>query len=207
MKTFKELLEEKVISENMEEIQEMAYTDVQIAFDNAKRIMEMMDEGIEPESWNYSKITMAADYLTSVYTAMRAKKSEMPDMPEMDYFSMYGEEVDLDESPLLGPKGGIHRAASANQSDKEYLHQRSFKNKWKSQNPGKKWPGYEKAGYKHPSYKTEETDLDESDTHKTKDGRTAKKGIWYNINKRREKGLPRKKPGDKGYPETLDIKK
>ena len=80
MKTFKELMEEKVITENLDEIQKMAYTDVQIACDNAKRIMEMMDEGIEPESWNYSKITMAADYLTSVYTAMRAKKSEMPDI-------------------------------------------------------------------------------------------------------------------------------
>jgi hypothetical protein len=141
MKTFKELLEEKVISENMEEIQEMAYTDVQIAFDNAKRIMEMMDEGIEPESWNYSKITMAADYLTSVYTAMRAKKSEMPDMPEepeMNYFSMYGEEAEQD---------------------------------------------------------------------KNSSSIVENKGLWYNIRKRREKGLPRKKPGDKGYPETLDIKK
>jgi hypothetical protein len=31
------------------------------------------------------------------------------------------------------------------------------------------------------------------------------KGLWYNINKRREKGLPKKKPGQKGYPKTLDI--
>jgi hypothetical protein len=92
MKTFKELMEEKAITENLDEIQEMAYTDVQIAYDNAKRIMEMMDEGIEPESWNYSKITMAADYLTSVYTAMRAKKSEMPD------FGSYYEETDLTEA-------------------------------------------------------------------------------------------------------------
>jgi hypothetical protein len=30
-------------------------------------------------------------------------------------------------------------------------------------------------------------------------------GLWANIHKRREKGLPRKKPGQKGYPETLDI--
>jgi hypothetical protein len=27
-----------------------------------------------------------------------------------------------------------------------------------------------------------------------------KKGLYYNINKRREKGLPPKKPGQKGYP-------
>jgi hypothetical protein len=30
-------------------------------------------------------------------------------------------------------------------------------------------------------------------------------GLWDNIRKRREKGLPRLKPGDKNYPETLDI--
>ena len=32
-----------------------------------------------------------------------------------------------------------------------------------------------------------------------------KKGLWSNIRARREKGLPRKKPGQKGYPKTLDI--
>ena len=31
------------------------------------------------------------------------------------------------------------------------------------------------------------------------------KGLWHNIRKRREKGLPRLKPGDKNYPKTLDI--
>jgi hypothetical protein len=30
-------------------------------------------------------------------------------------------------------------------------------------------------------------------------------GLWANIHNRRKKGLPRKKPGQKGYPETLDI--
>jgi hypothetical protein len=31
-------------------------------------------------------------------------------------------------------------------------------------------------------------------------------GLWDRIHARREKGLPRKKPGEKGYPKTLDIK-
>lgn len=88
-------MEDKAITENLDEIQEMAYTDVQIACDNAKRIMEMMDEGVEPESWNYSKITMAADYLTSVYTAMRAKGSET-----QSYDSYY------EEASLTEVKGG-----------------------------------------------------------------------------------------------------
>ena len=135
-------MEEKVVTENLDEIKEMAYTEVQIACDNAKRIMEMMDEGIEPESWNYSKITQAADYLTSVYTAMRAKKSEMPDI------GSYYEGAELEEKSLLGPKDPLHKDASMNQSDKEYISQLHFKNQWKKENPGKKWPGYRKAGFK-----------------------------------------------------------
>ena len=34
----------------------------------------------------------------------------------------------------------------------------------------------------------------------------AKPGLWANIRKRREAGLPRLKPGQDGYPKTLDIK-
>ena len=32
-----------------------------------------------------------------------------------------------------------------------------------------------------------------------------KPGLWANMRKRREKGLPKLKPGDKNYPKTLDI--
>lgn len=49
MKTFKELMEEKVVTENLDEIKEMAYTEVQIACDNAERIMEMIDDNSEKE--------------------------------------------------------------------------------------------------------------------------------------------------------------
>ena len=40
---------------------------------------------------------------------------------------------------------------------------------------------------------------------KDKNQMKEKKGLWPNIHARREKGLPRKKPGQKGYPKTLDI--
>ena len=65
------------------------------------------------------------------------------------------DEAQLDEAPLLGPKGAIHRAAGAEQSDREYIEQRQFKDKWKKENPGKTWPGYDKAGFKSRYYKTE----------------------------------------------------
>jgi hypothetical protein len=38
----------------------------------------------------------------------------------------------------------------------------------------------------------------------TKDGRTAKKSLWYNINQRKKKGLSPKKPGDEGYPSMYE---
>lgn len=72
----------------------------------------------------------------------------------------FKEDTELSEAPLLGPQGAIHRAASADQSDREYAAQRSFKNAWKAKNPGKQWPGYEKAGFKSPYDFKEETDFE-----------------------------------------------
>ena len=37
------------------------------------------------------------------------------------------------------------------------------------------------------------SNFSEADTHKTQDGKTAKKGLWYNINQRKKKGLSPKK--------------
>jgi hypothetical protein len=35
----------------------------------------------------------------------------------------------------------------------------------------------------------------------------AKKGLYYNINKRRKAGLPAKRPGQKGYPTAEAFRK
>jgi len=43
------------------------------------------------------------------------------------------------------------------------------------------------------------------DTWAKKNMKEEKNGLWDNIHARRKKGLPRKKPGQKGYPETLNI--
>jgi len=37
-------------------------------------------------------------------------------------------------------------------------------------------------------------------THKTKDGRTAKKGLWYNIHQKKKRGEKMRKKGAKGAP-------
>lgn len=59
------------------------------------------------------------------------------------------------------------------------------------------WTGYKPVKGKKPfspgSCKKEEVELEE------------KKGLWANIHARRKKGLPPKKPGQEGYPKTLNI--
>lgn len=65
-------------------------------------------------------------------------------------------DVSVSEARVLG--AGMSKDALArdtDQSDREYAHQRAFKDKWKKDNPGKKWPGYSASGYKHPDYKIE----------------------------------------------------
>jgi hypothetical protein len=44
-------------------------------------------------------------------------------------------------------------------------------------------------------------------TPKQSDVKEESKGLWYNIQQRRKKGLPKLKPSDKNYPKTLDIEK
>ena len=44
-------------------------------------------------------------------------------------------------------------------------------------------------------------------THKTKDGRTAKKGLWYNIHQKRKRGEKMRKKGAKGAPTARAIRR
>ena len=63
---------------------------------------------------------------------------------------------------------------------------------------GRCWTGYKPVKGKKPyspgsCVKEEDEQLEE------------KRGLWDNIHARRKKGLPPKKPGQKGYPKTLNI--
>ena len=43
--------------------------------------------------------------------------------------------------------------------------------------------------------------------HKTKSGKTAKKGLWYNIAQKKKKGKKMRKKGAKGAPTAAAIRK
>tara|TARA_R110002072_G_scaffold33546_1_gene101486 strand:- start:372 stop:665 length:294 start_codon:yes stop_codon:yes gene_type:complete len=44
-------------------------------------------------------------------------------------------------------------------------------------------------------------------THVTKEGKTAKKGLWYNIHQKRKRGETMRKKGAKGAPTAAAIKR
>mgnify|MGYP003150352694 FL=1 len=44
-------------------------------------------------------------------------------------------------------------------------------------------------------------------THVTKEGKTAKKGLWYNIHQKRKRGEKMRKKGAKGAPTAAAIKR
>ena len=73
------------------------------------------------------------------------------------------------------------------------------------------WKGYVQVGTKNkdgkevPNCVPKEGVDEKKDTHKTKDGRTAKKGLWYNINQKKKRGEAPAKKGDPDYPKTLNI--
>ena len=43
--------------------------------------------------------------------------------------------------------------------------------------------------------------------HKTKSGKMARKGLWYNIQQKRKRGAKMRKPGSKGAPTAAAFKK
>jgi hypothetical protein len=74
------------------------------------------------------------------------------------------------------------RARDVEQSDREYVKQVQFKNKWKKANPGKKWPGWS-----HPSIKFNEEAVNELSKGllnryklgNERDRENLASGLWY----------------------------
>ena len=86
MKSYKEF--SKSLKEGYdEEYDDMSIRELKIACYTSGKILEMLENGAELERWNLSKITLAADYLTAVYTFMQSNmddESEYDDEPDYD---------------------------------------------------------------------------------------------------------------------------
>jgi hypothetical protein len=94
MKTFKQILSENnTINECWEQEDDMTLRELKIACHASRKILEMVENGAELERWNISKITLAADYLNSVYSFMQSSH----ETSQVDYYS--------DDEEYVGPIG------------------------------------------------------------------------------------------------------
>jgi hypothetical protein len=88
MKRFNEFVKEN-IKENYEEYDDMSIRELKIACYTSQKILEMVENGGELERWNLSKITLAADYLTSVYTFMQSNMDTEQEYDDSGYDSPF----------------------------------------------------------------------------------------------------------------------
>ena len=89
MKKFREFYKEVNESVDANYDDDMTIRELKITCYTSQKIIDMIENGEMPERWNLSKITLAADYLSSVYTFMQSNKDDS------DMFSDYpGDEMD-----------------------------------------------------------------------------------------------------------------
>lgn len=153
MKKFNQFLDEAKDDGEYGQQGGMAKSQLRMIMSAAKRLHDSLKDDDVLPGHIIANIVLASDYVTGSADYMESEMDDEYNDDEMD---------DMDEASLLGPKGAIHKAASANQSDREYTAQRSFKTSWKAKNPGKEWPGYGKAGFKSQYDFKEEVELDEN---------------------------------------------
>jgi hypothetical protein len=107
MKTFKQIIEEKILNEGgeMYPADEMTMKEIKIACYAAQNILDRLEDGAMLQRWQISAIVKAKEELASVYTSMSADEDddeewedeEDPMYVGYEYPSMYGEETELDE--------------------------------------------------------------------------------------------------------------
>ena len=76
MKKFREFSKEVNESVDANYDDDMTIRELKIACYTSQKIIDMIENGQIPERWNLSKVTLAADYLSSVYTFMQSNKDD-----------------------------------------------------------------------------------------------------------------------------------
>lgn len=85
MKRFNEFIKEN-LKEDYEEYDDMSVRELRIACYASQKILEMVENGANLERWNQSKITLASDYLTAVYTYMQSTMDGQDEYDDEDSY-------------------------------------------------------------------------------------------------------------------------
>jgi hypothetical protein len=141
-------------------------------------------------SLNSEAEAMVLDFAIKKLKYSKKDAEMLAQKAEVKHIDMVGEEVELDEvsDKMLDryrQKAFADQPAGDDGSDK--YRKRKF---------GRDLAFAKQTGRAKVLATKEEVELDEG----------KKKGLWDNIHARRKKGLPPKKPGEEGYPKTLDIR-
>ena len=156
----------------------MARSELATIISSAKRIQKKMKGEGNIEAWVQSKITRAADYIDSAAEYLES-----------------GEHNNIEEGKVLkGSESQIKRSTGAGALTPQAAQQLGSK--------AVELQRKKAAKTSLPGFLKNEVSLVDKILQEIEE---EKKGLWANIHARREKGLPRKKPGQKGYPKTLDI--
>ena len=138
----------------------------------------------------------------------KKKKLDPVDKDELDGTHADRDDKDIDNDGdaddtdkfLHKKRKAISKAVAADEMSSKEKMKKGLYNSKETKKESTGWPIFDRI-----QSKAEE--LEEKDTHKTKDGKTAKKGLWYNIHKKRERGEAPAKPGDPDRPSADDLKR
>jgi glycerophosphoryl diester phosphodiesterase len=98
---------------------DMTVRELKIACYTSNKILEMINSGKKPERWNLSKITLASDYLTSVYTFMSSLDGEnhMP-LDESQLTEIFNKKMTPDEQQVANDIYNMAKSSAKLRNDK-----------------------------------------------------------------------------------------
>lgn len=168
----------------------MARSELATIISSAKRIQKKMKGEGNIEAWVQSKITRAADYIDSAAEYLESgehnvgEEWKMPEKIDPKDLRKSKRSASIRKVSQKGSTPGEQSAAQNKRTEPQMPLVKKGDTTIRNIN----------AGYEPSLVDKILQEIEEEN-----------KGLWANIKNRREKGLPRKKPGQKGYPKTLDI--
>ena len=119
-----------------------------------------------------------------------------PKVSMRNYRKEYGKYDSRPEQKLRRAARNAARKSMKDVAEDKYVHH-------KDNNPLNNDKNNLSVVTKH--YNRREPRLREKKLKEWENSAESNESLWDNIRKRRAKGLPKKKPGDKGYPKTLNV--
>jgi hypothetical protein len=99
---------------------DMTIRELKIACYTSGKILEMMMHGKAPERWNLSKITLAADYLTTVYTFMTSMDGNEPQyesLTESQLNEIFGRKISAEEEKIANDIYNMAKSTAKSRGD------------------------------------------------------------------------------------------